>query len=134
MKRIAMAMLFACTLALSAYAQSGTTNDLPATDSGNTIPTDNIMTEAPAVTELAPQPMAADGTVIEGGVVDGSSCGCQGTTTGTPVYYDSHHYSSGWSHGSGCCPTYGNGWGYGFRPIFGGLFSRGRYSSGCCGW
>ena len=87
MKRIAMAMFVAFSMTLTASGQSGTTNNLPA-DTGNVIPTDNMMTEAPSTTDLTPQPMATnggmvvDGGVVDGGVVGGSSCGCQGTTIG----------------------------------------------------
>ena len=145
MKRIGCVLLLAlCVIGLgcsAATAQSGTTGDVPAASS----PIVNGGFVEGTV-EAAPEPIPVEsyngpsyngpsygGEVINEGYADGgSSCNCNGPAAAAPVY-DS--YSTGYlgydAYGGACCPSRTRLFsGLGYRPLFGGLFSRRSVS--CC--
>lgn len=123
MKRIGNVLLLtACVIGLHcslAAAQSGTTGDVPAVSSPIM---ESGIYEGPAESAMEPIPAQS----YAGEVVGGSSC-CNGGATGVPVYQP---YSTGY-WGNGYYPTYRTGWNYGYRPLFGGVFSR-RNVYYCC--
>ena len=125
MKRIGCVLLLTtCVIGLScssASAQSGTTGDVPMVESP--IMQGGIV-EGTVEGAMEPIPVESYG----GDIVGGGYAGGEGYVAGgvaAPAYAP---YSNGYFGGytGGCRPTYRPSMfsGYGYRPLFGGLFSR----------
>ena len=137
MKRIDCVLLLIMCWTGVASAQSGTTADIPY---GSAAP---MIERAPV--EASPQQIPVDSyrgaPVYEGSVDSYSSDSSPGYVgqRAAPVYSAPYYggYSSGYYSGNAGCypPSCGGGMfsGYGFRPLFGGLFSRSSCCGGCCG-